>query len=67
LPLLVQYAERDELFEPAGMREAHAILTERYRVGAEHSAYMGTFHDEPHSWSAPMQAELRAWLAATLA
>lgn len=62
LPLLVQYAERDELFEPAGMRDAHTILTERYRSGGERSAYTGTFHDEPHSWSAPMQAELRAWL-----
>lgn len=67
LPLLVQYAERDELFEPAGMRDAHTILTERYRSGGERSAYTGTFHDEPHSWSAPMQAELRAWLAAALA
>ncbi|MBD8104140.1 acetylesterase [Plantibacter sp. CFBP 8775] len=67
LPLLVQYAERDELFEPSGMREAHTILTERYRSGGERSAYTGTFHDEPHSWSAPMQAELRAWLAAALA
>lgn len=67
LPLRVQYAERDELFEPAGMRDAHAILTERYGAGARPGAYTGTFHDEPHRWSVGMQAELRVWLAAALA
>lgn len=67
LPLLVQYAERDELFGSAGMRDAHAILTRRYGAGVDRAAYTGTFHDEPHRWSAPMQAELRAWLAAALA
>ncbi|KQQ49653.1 hypothetical protein [Plantibacter sp. Leaf314] len=67
LPLLVQYAERDELFGLAGMHDAHAILTERYRAGGRPGAYTGTFHDEPHRWSVAMQAELRAWLTVALA
>lgn len=67
MPLLVQYAEGDELFAPDGMRAAHEIITERYRSAAAPRRYTGEFHDAPHAFTSPMQAMASAWLATTLA
>lgn len=66
MPLLVQYAERDELFAPEGMRAAHETIGLRYRAAGHGPAYRGAFHDAPHAFTVPMQAEATAWLAAAL-
>ncbi|MFB4291039.1 hypothetical protein ACBI99_25560 [Nonomuraea sp. ATR24] len=61
-PLLVQYAERDALFPPEGMRRAHEAIARRYPGGG----YEGVFHDAPHSFDVPMQEAAFAWLAKRL-
>ena len=61
-PLLVQYAERDELFPPEGMRRAHEDISRRYPDGG----YEGSFHDVPHAFDLAMQEHAFAWLAARL-
>ncbi|GAA2205910.1 hypothetical protein GCM10009850_013680 [Nonomuraea monospora] len=63
-PLMVQYAMRDELFPEAGMRRAHALITERYRDAP--GAYEAVFADVPHSFDVPMQERAFDWLAAHL-
>lgn len=61
-PLLVQYAERDELFPPEGMRRAHEAISRRY----PDSGYEGVFHDAPHAFTAAMQEQAFTWLTARL-
>lgn len=67
MPLLVQYAERDELFALDGMQAAHEIITKRYRAAATLRRYTGVFHGAPHAFTRSMQAEASAWLAVALA
>ena len=54
---LVQYAETDALFPPAGMREAHARLQ---RLHAGGTRYRASFSPGGHAFDAAMQDE--AWL-----
>ncbi|MFG3439762.1 dienelactone hydrolase family protein [Nonomuraea sp. NPDC047897] len=58
-PLLVLYAERDELFPPAGMRRAHETIARLHPEGG----YEGVFFDAPHAFDVPMQEHAFAWLA----
>ena len=58
-PLLVQYAGRDELFPPEGMRRAHEAISRRYPDGG----YEGVCHDVPHAFTAAMQEQAFTWLA----
>ncbi|RVX47716.1 hypothetical protein EDD27_10663 [Nonomuraea polychroma] len=60
LPLMVQYAMRDELFPEAGMHRAHALISDRYGDGG---AYEAVFADVPHSFDVPMQEQAFDWLA----
>ncbi len=58
-PLLVQYAGRDELFPPEGMRRAHEAISRRYPDGG----YEGVRHDVPHAFTTAMQEQAFTWLA----
>ncbi|WP_101788759.1 acetylesterase [Nonomuraea indica] len=58
-PLLVLYAERDELSPAAGRRRAHETIARHYPDGG----YEGAFHDAPHAFDLPMQEHAFAWLA----
>lgn len=58
-PLLVGYAERDQLFPPAGMRAAHELIAARYAAAGAPQAYRGTFIDAPHSF--PPDLQQQAW------
>ena len=61
-PLLVNYALGDQMFPETGMRDADAMIRRYYdRAGAQ-QAYTAAFHDGPHRFDAPMQAEALAWL-----
>ncbi|TFV96886.1 alpha/beta hydrolase family protein [Leifsonia flava] len=51
--MLTQYCLQDHLFDVAGMRAAHAMLTERMPL------YTGSFHQKGHVFDAAMQHE--AW------
>ena len=51
--MLAQYCLQDHLFDVAGMRAAHAMLTERMPL------YTGSFHEKAHVFDAAMQHE--AW------
>ncbi len=60
---LVQYAERDALFPPAGMHAAHDRLL-RLHGGA--ASYRGAFWDRPHVFDAGMQDEAFTFLGEAL-
>lgn len=60
---LVQYADGDELFPPAGMAAAHARLQRRH---AGTDRYRGTSHPGGHTFAAAMQEEAWAYLAEAL-
>jgi dienelactone hydrolase len=67
-PLMVQYAEEDELFPLNGMRAAHERISAHYEsAGAPHS-YIGQFYPGGHRFDQEMQDaafdQLAAWLAA---
>jgi dienelactone hydrolase len=66
-PLLVQYNRVDELFTPAGMRRAHAILRAIYGGAGAAGAYRGEFFDGGHKFDVPMQERAASWLARRLA
>nr|WP_240720879.1 acetylxylan esterase [Pseudarthrobacter sp. NamE2] len=59
---LVQYALADELFPEDGMRDAHRILESLHASGR----YTGSFWPGGHVFTAAMQEEATAFLAATL-
>jgi dienelactone hydrolase len=57
---LVQYAEGDELFSPAGMAAAHDHLVRRHTGTLR---YRGSFHPVGHTFDAAMQEEAWAFFA----
>lgn len=59
---LVQYALADELFPEDGMRDAHRILESLHAAGR----YTGSFWPGRHLFTAAMQEDATAFLAATL-
>jgi dienelactone hydrolase len=65
---LVQYALADELFPEEGMREAHRILESLHNTSqGTATPYRGSFWPGGHVFTAAMQEEAMAFLAATLA
>jgi hypothetical protein len=65
-PTLVQSCREDQLFTPAEMQRAHAMISEVYaRMGAS-ERHRGSFHPGPHRFDLEMQAEAFAWLDAWL-
>lgn len=66
LPLLVQYDEEDELFTPAGMRAAHARISDHYAWVGAPTAYTGQWYPGPHKFDLPMQQAAFAWLKANV-
>jgi dienelactone hydrolase len=60
---LVQYAEDDHLFPPAGMTAADRLLRDRF---SDPSGYTGTFYPGGHRFDAEMQAEAWSYLSSTL-
>lgn len=66
VPLMVQYAMDDGLFTPAGMKDAHQRLTERYTDAGAADAYEGQFYDGPHRFDVEMQDAAFAWLSRML-
>lgn len=55
VPLFVGYALADKLFPEAGMRAAHARLTELYAQAGAPEAYRGVLVDAPHSLAGEMR------------
>lgn len=66
-PLFVGYALADRLFSEAGMRAAHARITELYAEAGAPDAYRGALVDAPHSLAGQMRDEAFAWLDDVLA
>lgn len=64
VPLFVGYALADKLFPEAGMRAAHARLTELYAGSGD---YRGVLVDAPHSLAGEMRETAFAWLDAVMA
>jgi hypothetical protein len=62
VPLLVQYDLEDHLFTEAGMRAAHARLTQHYASVGQPENYVGQFYPGPHKFDIDMQAAAFAWL-----
>lgn len=61
-PLCVQYCAKDALFTPEGMQAADGMLRKAYaEVGG---VYVGTFYEEPHAFTVPMQEDAFRWLCA---
>lgn len=60
--LLVQQCARDTLFPMEGMRGAVETLERIYARAGIPDRFRGTFHDVPHSFPPPLQAEAFAWL-----
>lgn len=60
--LLVQQCARDTLFPAEGMRGAVETLERIYAKAGIPERFRGTFHDVPHSFPPPLQAEAFAWL-----
>jgi dienelactone hydrolase len=60
--LLVQQCRRDLLYPPASMEAAVDKLTRLYAKAGRSNRFRGSFHDEPHSFTVPMQDEAFDWL-----
>ena len=59
-PLYVQYCSNDQLFTPAGMKEADENISQHYaKVSAE---YRGDFYPVRHSFTAEMQNDAFDWM-----
>lgn len=67
VPLLVQYDLEDHLFTAAGMRAAHARLTDHYASVGHPGNYEGQFYPGPHKFDAEMQTAAFDWLKQRLA
>ncbi len=61
-PLLVVYAEHDELFPLAGMRRAHRRISHHYRALAAPEHYTGAFVPTGHCFAVDTQELAFAWL-----
>jgi predicted esterase len=62
---LVQYAEEDDLFPPAGMVAAHEHLVRRH--AGTPARYRGSFHPGGHAFDGAMQDEAWTFLSEALA
>jgi dienelactone hydrolase len=59
-PLYVQYCGNDQLFTPAGMKDADENISQHYaKVSAE---YRGDFYPVRHSFTAEMQNDAFDWM-----
>jgi dienelactone hydrolase len=67
-PLMVQYAEEDELFPLEGMRAAHNRISAHYEAASAPHAYVGQFYQGGHRFDKEMQdaafSQLAVWLKA---
>ena len=67
-PLMVQYAEEDELFPLNGMRSAHERISAHYDSAGAPQSYIGQFYQGGHRFDKEMQDaafdQLAVWLAA---
>jgi dienelactone hydrolase len=62
LPTLVQNNSEDQLFTLPEMHRADRILGEVFAKAGAGERYKCTFHDGPHKFDLPMQAEAFDWL-----
>ena len=60
-PLCIQYCGQDQLFTPAGMRDAHEMIAAHYSRNG--GVYRGDFYPVRHSFTEPMQEDAFDWLA----
>ena len=67
-PLMVQYAEEDELFPLEGMRAAHDRISAHYKAVGAPLSYIGQFYQGGHRFDKAMQEaafdQLAVWLKA---
>jgi dienelactone hydrolase len=61
-PLMVINGIQDELFEPDGVRAAHAKLTACYAKAGVPERFRGIIEDRPHEFNAERQADAWQWL-----
>ena len=66
VPLLVQYAARDELFSRAGMDQADHTLARAYATAGRGGDYTGRFYEVPHCFDEAMQTDAFAFLTGAL-
>jgi dienelactone hydrolase len=65
--LLVQQCARDQLFPPAGMKEAVENIAAVYDRAGAREKFVGRFYDVPHQFTRAMQDDAFAWLDRHLA
>ncbi|PTX98405.1 hypothetical protein DB354_03810 [Opitutus sp. ER46] len=65
--LLVQQCSQDRLYPMSGLQGAIAKLARLYAKAGIPERFRGTFHDVPHCFRAPLQAEAFAWFERWLA
>ncbi|GAA2988643.1 hypothetical protein [Streptosporangium longisporum] len=63
-PLLVWYAEHDEILPPSGMRRAHTMIAARYRSSPRE--YTGVFAEAGHAFGLGAQERVFGWLSSHL-
>jgi hypothetical protein len=64
---LVQQCARDQLFPPAGMKEAVETIAAAYAKADAKEKFAGRFYDVPHQLTRAMQDDAFAWLDRHLA
>jgi hypothetical protein len=60
-PLLVINGIQDPLFEPDGVRAAHAKLAKCYAKAGAPDHFKGIIEERPHEFNAERQADAWAW------
>jgi cephalosporin-C deacetylase-like acetyl esterase len=60
-PLLVQQCAKDQLFTPAGMKQAVDTIAAVYGKVRAKDKFAGRFYEEPHRFSKAMQEEAFDW------
>jgi dienelactone hydrolase len=60
--LLVQQCAKDQLFPPAGMKEAVEKIAAVYDKAGAKEKFSGRFYDVPHQFTRRMQDDAFAWL-----